>query len=222
MATPLESDVLAKLSELLSPPTWTFATLKEYLEGQISEVSRQAKEGDAQLTTIANERNNRYDERARNAETALTAGFAAQQAALTNAFTAANQANVAAADSHKDVHSANATALELANKEMKEKLLEMNNLRQQITGERATYITRDVLDARLAALETQNATHTSANADRIANLEKARSTTDGVGAGQERAQSNQHTSNIFAVSVFAAIVAAGGLVAFIEVATRAH
>ena len=39
--------------------------------------------------------------------------------------------------------------------EMDRRLLEMNEFRQQLTNERATYVTRDMLDARLQAVESR-------------------------------------------------------------------
>lgn len=144
-------------------------SLKEYLEQVI-------RDGDEQAKSIADERNARYDARAVAADEAIKVGRAEAKEALTTALNAADRVRIDAERAHQDVHSSDAKALALATNEMKEKLAEMNQLRQQITGERATYVTRDVLDSRLLAVEAPLNT-------RIANLESARGVTEGRGAG---------------------------------------
>lgn len=56
----------------------------------------------------------------------------------------------------------------------------------------------------------------------IGGLRESRSEGTGSRLEHRELRTSQHTSNTLAVAVFAAIIAAAGLVAFIEVATRTH
>lgn len=148
---------------------WTLAQLKEYLE-------RMIVSGDEKAAAVADERNARYDSRATQADEAIKVGRAEAKEALFTALNAADRVRIDAEKAHQDVHGSAAKALALATTEMKEKLQEMNALRQQITAERSTYVTRDILDARMLAVNADLGT-------RLKTLEDARGRQEGRGSG---------------------------------------
>jgi hypothetical protein len=165
---------------------WTLLTLKEFLERKIDEVARQFKEGDAHIEALATERNNRYDERATKADKAIEVGLAESKGALATAFASANLANVEAKQAHKETHESEAKALEIATTNIEAKLAEMNNLRDQINRERATFVTLDVLSARLTAATAPITSIQSSHDARITELTAARGRDEGRGAGFEK------------------------------------
>lgn len=122
--------------------SWTFETLKERIEGEIRA-----------LSDVTVGRFSAVDARASEAQEAIKVGLAAAQTALAAAAALAKEAVTEAKAAHAAEHTASAMALALATLEMKEKLLEMNNLRQQITAERGSYVDRDKLESAVKVVE---------------------------------------------------------------------
>ncbi len=58
-------------------------------------------------------------------------------------------------DAHAREHALTQTALEKAEQSLTIRLESMNELRSQIYSERGTYVTRDMLETKMAALDTQ-------------------------------------------------------------------
>lgn len=101
-------------------------------------------------------------------------------------LTAMDQRLAQYAMEHRRHHDELAQQLQRDARTVAEKLVEMNNLRQQITAERALYVTRDVLDARVNGLtqRIEDAVKAAGEAtealrQRIADIEKARANLEG-------------------------------------------
>jgi len=81
---------------------------------------------------------------------------------------------------HEQIHAASQRAIDIADKSMTDKLAEMNQLRQQITAERGTYVNRDMLDSRLATTSEQTTSLSKTNDARIASLERSQNVAYGI------------------------------------------
>lgn len=121
---------------------WTLETLKERIEGEIEALSINT---DTRFSSEASFRSE--------AQEAIKVGFANAQKALDAAAVLAKEAVGEAKTAHAQEHAALAMALSLAMLELKEKLVEMNNMRNQITAERGDYVSRDKLDGAVKSME---------------------------------------------------------------------
>lgn len=128
--------------ESVAAPKYTLDTLKELVENEI-----------AALEKLMDSRSAASDARAIEAQEAIKVGLAAAQTALAAAAALAKEAVTEAKASHAAEHAALAMALALAMLELKERLAEMNNFRDQIAEERTDFVTRDRLAAAVSAME---------------------------------------------------------------------
>jgi hypothetical protein len=81
--------------------------------------------------------------------------------------------------SHQSIHDASQRAIDIAAENVTARLGEMNQLRQQITAERGTYVTRDILDSKLVGVAEASASLSSQNSTRLVALER----TQNIGLG---------------------------------------
>lgn len=81
---------------------------------------------------------------------------------------------------HDQIHQASQRAIDIADTSMADRLGEMNNLRQQITAERGTYVNRDMLDSRLAEASANTTAASKTNEARLGSLERSQNVAYGV------------------------------------------
>jgi hypothetical protein len=82
-------------------------------------------------------------------------------------------------EAHAREHALTQTAVEKAEQSLGVRLEGMNELRAQITGERGTYVTRDMLEAKLSGIDGKVDSGTAGLAKRLGDLENKQANLDG-------------------------------------------